>query len=224
MTRRTNARIAGFTFLLYIATSLTGMILSGKAVHGEGTAARLASIAGHAAELRVAIVLFLLGCFCALVLAVTLYSITRDEDPDLALMILVCRSAEGVVGAVSLERAAGRLWLATAPGAAAPDPAATAALGAVLLKLPGSSMTIAASFFAVASTIFSYLLLRGRMVPAWLAWVGIVASVLIVVGLPVELAGVLPTPISQAMWLPMLLFEVPLGVWLIVKGVAPRAA
>jgi len=224
MTPRTNARIAGFTFLFYIATSLTGMILSGRASRGEETAARLASIAEHASELRVAIVLFLLGCFCALVLAVTLYSITRDEDPDLALMILVCRSAEGIVGAVSLERATGRLWLATAPGAAAQGPAAAAALGAVLLKLPGNSTTIAASFFAVASTIFSYLLLRGRMVPAGLAWVGIVASVLIVVGLPVELAGVLPTPVSQAMWLPMLLFEVPLGVWLIVKGVAPRAA
>ena len=36
MTRRTNARVAGFTFLLYIAVALTGMVLSNRAVSGEG--------------------------------------------------------------------------------------------------------------------------------------------------------------------------------------------
>lgn len=223
MTRRTNARIAGVAFLLYIVTALTAMFLSRNATAGEGTAAKLANIAQHAAGFRVSLVLVLLGCFCALALAVTLYSITRDVDPDLAMMILVCRAAEGVTGAVSLDRATGQLWLATASGAAAPDPAASAALGAVLLKLP-DSMAVPASFFAVGATIFSYLLLRGRLVPAGLAWLGIVASVIVVVCLPIELAGVLPAVIAQAMWIPMLLFEVPLGIWLIVKGVAPRAA
>lgn len=220
MSRRTNARIAGLAVLLYIAAGLTALVLSRGAGAGEGIAERLANIAQHATQYRVAIVLELLECFCALALAVTLYSITRDVDPDLAMMILVCRAAEGVSGAVSLERAASRLWLATVSGAAAPDPSAMAAVGAVVLKLPGS-MAIGASFFAVASTIFSYLLLRGRLVPAWMAWVGIAASVLLVVCLPFDLARVLPAAISQAMWIPMLFFEVPLGVWLIVKGVRP---
>jgi hypothetical protein len=220
MTRRTNARIAGLAFLLYIAAALTGMILSRGASAGEGTAAKLANIAQHATQFRVALVLEFFGCFCALVLAVTLYSITREVDPDLAMMILVCRAAEGISGAVSLERAVARLWLATVSGAAAPDPSAMAALGAVVLKLP-ESMAIGASFFAVASTIFSYLLLRGRLVPAWLARVGIAASILLVVCLPFELARVLPAALSQAMWIPMLFFEVPLGVWLIARGVPP---
>src|SRR5438128_3901081 len=101
MTRPTNAKVAGFTFLFYIAVALTGMILSNRAAGGEGTAAKLAGIAQHAPEMRVAIVLELLSCFCALVLAVTLYSITRDQDPDLAMLAMTCRVAEGVIGAVS---------------------------------------------------------------------------------------------------------------------------
>lgn len=222
MTRKTNARIAGLAFLLYIAAALTGMVLSRGASAGEGTAAKLANIAQHATQFRVALVLEFLGCLCALALAVTLYSITREVDPDLAMMILVCRAAEGISGAVSLERTVAQLWLATVSGNAAPDPTAMAALGAVVLKLPGT-MAIGGTLFAVASTIFSYLLLRGRLVPAWLAWVGIAASILLVVCLPFELARVLPAAISQAMWIPMLFFEVPLGVWLIVKGVQPRA-
>jgi hypothetical protein len=218
MTRRTNARVAGFTFLLYIAAALTGLILFGKAASGQGVAAKLASLAQHATQARVAFLLELIGCFCALVLAVTLWAITRDEDPDVAMLVLVCRAAEGVVGAVSLPRMLGRVWLATAAGAEAPSPASAGALGALLFELP--EPTLSAIFFAVGSTAFAYLLLRGRMVPAALAWIGVVASILLVVCLPLELAGFLGGPITQFMWLPMIAFEVPLGVWLIVKGVA----
>jgi hypothetical protein len=222
MTRTTNARVAGFAFLFYIAVALTGMVLSNRATSAEGTAAKLAGIALHASDVRVAIVLELLSCFSALVLAVTLYSITRDQDPDLAMLALTCRVAEGVIGAISLPRMVGRLWLATAAGADAPDPAAADALAAVLLKLPSWNTTIGATFFAVGSTFFAYLLLRGQMVPVALAWLGVLASILLVVGLPLELAGFLRGPITQLMWLPMLAFEVPLGLWLFIKGVAMR--
>jgi hypothetical protein len=221
MTRTTNARIAGFTFLFYIAVALTGMVLSNRATSVEGTAAKLAGIARHASDVRVAIVLELLGCFAALVLAVTLYSITRDQDPDLAMLALTCRVAEGVIGAISLPRTLGRLWLATAAGADAPDPAAANALGALLLKLPSWNTTIAATVFAVGSTLFSYLLLRGRMVPVALAWLGVLASILLVMGLPLQLVGVLRGTLTSLMWLPMLAFEVPLGLWLLIKGVRP---
>jgi hypothetical protein len=219
MTHRTNARVAGFTFLFYIAVAFTGMVLASRATSGEGTAAKLASIAQHASSVRVAVVLELLGCFSALVLAVTLYSITRDQDPDLAMLALTCRVAEGVT--MSLPRTVGRLWLATAAGADAPDPAAANALGAFLLKLPSWNTTISATFFAVGSTLFSYLLLRGRMVPVALAWLGLIASILVMVGLPLQLAGILSGPITQLMWLPMLAFEMPLGLWLLIKGVRP---
>ena len=219
MTRRTNARVAGFTFLFYIAVALTGMVLSRRASRGEGTAAKLASIAQHASEARAAVVLELLGCFSALVLAVTLYSITREEDPDLAMLGLTCRVAEGVIGAIALPRSVGKLWLATVAGVDAPDPAAASALGAFLLKLPSWNTTIGATFFAVGSTLFACLLLRGRMIPVALAWLGVLASILVVVCLPLELIGVLGSPITDLMWFPMLAFEVPLGLWLIIKGV-----
>jgi hypothetical protein len=223
MTRRTNAKVAGFTFLLYIAVGLSGMMLSSGAIGGEGTAAKLANIAAHASQMRLAILLDLVSCFCALVLAVTLYAITRDQDPDLAMLVLTCRTAEGVIGAVSLPRTVGRLWLATAAGADAPDPAAANALGAILLKLPSWSTTLGATFFAVGSTIFSYLLLRGRIVPVGLAWLGVLASILAVVVLPLELVDVLRGPITELMWLPMLAFEVTLALWFIIKGAAMPA-
>ena len=220
MTRRTNARVAGFAFLIYIAVALTGMVLENRAASGEGAAAKLASITRQASGMRVAVVLELLGCFCALVLAVTLYSITRDQDPDLAMLVLVFRAAEGTIGAVSISMPLGLLWLATATGANAPDPAAASTLGAALLNLESSTSILTAAFFAVGSLVFSYLLVRGRIVPALLAWVGLLGSILVVVGLPLQLVGILHSPVTDVMWLLLLAFEIPLGFWLIIKGAA----
>jgi uncharacterized protein DUF4386 len=223
MTRRSSSRLAGVAFLVYIAAAFSGMILEGKASAGEGAAAKLASIAQNARAMRAAILLQLVGCFCALVLAVTLYAITRDRDPDLALLAMVCRVAEGVIGAVSLPRMAGRLWLATASAAGSRDPAAAGAIGASLFGLPTWNTNLGATFFAVGSTLFAWLMLRGRIVSEPLAWLGVVASVLVLGILPLELVGLAGRPITDFMWLPMLVFEVWLALWLIVRGAAlPR--
>ena len=219
MTRTTNARVAGFTYLFYIAVGVPAMILLDRATGGQGVAAKLASVAQHAGEVRVAIVLSLITCFAALVLGVTLYGVTREEDNELALLGLSCRVGEGVLNAaLGLVATLGLLWLGTAPGPGALDAAAVYAAAAFLLKLQGWSTLVSATFFAAGSALFSYLLLRGRMVPVPLAWLGVVASVLLVAGLPLQLAGLIAGPFTLLMWLPMLAFEVPLGFWLLVKG------
>jgi hypothetical protein len=168
LARLTYARIAGFAFLFYIATGLTSMALP-----DQGSATDLLS---------------LLMSFSALVLGVTLYVLTRDQGPALAMMALVCRVLEAVpVG----------------------EPAI---------------------FFAVGSTIFSWLLLRGRMIPVPLAWLGVIASALLVVILPLQVAGLFGGQMSWSasltwlIWLPMLLFEVALALWFLFKGVAMRTA
>jgi hypothetical protein len=220
MKRATNARIAGFTFLFYIAAGITSMVLFTRAAGGTGVAEKLAAIAQHATYVRFTVLLTLLQGFSALVLAVTLYAITRDEDPDLAMLGLTCRVAEGVTG-IFVARTLGLLWLATGVAPTSGDTAATHVLGAFLLGM--GAWSPGATFFAVGSTIFSWLLLRGRMIPAALAWLGVFASVLLVVILPLELAGLVGGPVTTFMWLPALVFELGLALWLLVKGVAPPA-
>src|SRR5262245_51316107 len=168
MTRRTNARVAGVTFLVYIAAGITSMALSARA---ETTA-----------------VLTVVMSFSALVLGVTLYAITREQDPDLALLAMLCRVIEAV-------------------------PGQTGAL-----------------YFAVGSTLFAWLLLRGRMIPIALAWVGVVASALLVVILLAQRGGLFGSAVSWSssitwvVWFPMLVFEVTLAFWLMIKGVAAPVA
>jgi hypothetical protein len=163
MTRTTNARIAGFTYLFYLAAGIASLVLAGRA---------------HAAD-----VLSVLTSFSALVLGVTLYAITREQDPDLAILALTCRVIEAI---------------------------------------PGEGMI----YFAVGSTIFGWLLLRGRMIPIALAWLGVLAGVLLVVMLLLQRAGLFGGAVnwsSSVTWLmsfPMLVFELTLAMWLIVKGIA----
>lgn len=217
MTHKTNARLAGFMFLFYIAAGITSMVVFGRATRGVGTAAKLASIAQHATDVRAVVMLTLLCSFAAVVLGVTFYAITREQDPDLAMLAMICRVVEGVNGATSLPATLGLLSLATSAGANAPDTAAARALAAYLLGGRGSG--ISAMFFAVGSTLFSWLLLRGRLIPVPMAWLGVVASVLLVVTLPLELFGLVRGLASWLIWMPMLAFEVPLALWLLTKGV-----
>src|SRR5260370_6610435 len=209
MTRTTNARIAGTTFLFYIAVGITSVAMSNRAISGEGIASKLASIAQHATDMRVIVLLTLLTSFSALVLGVTLYAITREQDPDLAMVALTCRVVEGINNARGVSSTLALLWLATTPGVNAPDGGATHALGAYLLRGEGSS----AIFFAVASTLFSWLLLRGRILPVPLACLASPPSALVVVILSLQLLGFFAgggswfSGVTWLIWLPLLVFE-----------------
>jgi hypothetical protein len=219
MTQRTNARIAGFAFLLYIAIGITGLVLYAQAVGGGPIAAKLASISQHVLQMRLVLLCGLIENVCAIVLAGTLYSITRDQDEELALLGLLFRFGEGLIGAVAARSTLESLWLATLGSSGAPSPASVETLGTYLLQAPNGGMS--AVFFAVGSTLFSVLLLRGRKIPVPLAWLGVGASVLLAAALPMQFSGFLSTRIASFLWMPMVLYEVPLGIWLVIKGVPP---
>ena len=73
--------------------------------------------------------------------------------------------------------------------------------------------------FVVGGFLFAYLLLAGRLIPRWMAWTGVITIGLQLVCVPLYVATILPGKIVNWLWLPILLYEVPLGVWLIHRGV-----
>jgi hypothetical protein len=174
MSRTIAARAAGFTFLFYIVVGVSSM-----AGAFRGPAAELATYAQNAS---------------AVILALTLFVVTRVEQPVVAALGMIFRLAEGARLGSSLH------------------------LTGISLSQP---TLIGATLFAIGSTFFCWLLLRGHMLPRALAWTGFVASIILVVGLPLQLGGLLRAPLTMLMWMPMLGFEVPGGLWLLLKGVPP---
>ncbi|MBI5935941.1 MAG: hypothetical protein HY867_19720 [Chloroflexi bacterium] len=162
----TYARVAGIAFFFYIVAGITSLSLG--------------------SDTPIINLLYFLQNLSALVLGVTLYLLTREHGPALALLALTCRIME----AVHDESAA---------------------------------------FFAVGSLFFSILLLRGRVIPIGLAWLGVIASALLTALLPLQLGGLFGGTMSWSgavtwiVWMPMLFFEVGLALWFLIKGVnAPK--
>jgi hypothetical protein len=213
MTRRANARLAGFMFLFYIVVGLTHLFLVNKASGGTDVAARLANMAQHPSLVGVSILFTLLESISAFLLGIGLYGLTRDEDRDLALLAFSCRAAEGTINALSTTRTVALLSIATA-NATTPDPAASV-IAAWLFKVGVAGAS--AFCFALGSTIFCYLFLRSRSIPLWLAWLGLVGSAIVLVGQSLELAGLVSDPRINFMWIPIALFEVVMGSWLLFK-------
>lgn len=224
MTRTGNSRLAGTTFLLYIATGIGSMYMMSQVTAGaEGAAARLAAIAQHEMAHRVNVLLTLLQAACAVILGVTLYALTRDEDRELALLGLCSRFTEGVIAVVSTVNGLALLRLATANrGATGADAASVQGLESLLKEADSATFLITATCFAIGSTLFCYLLLRARTIPVSLAWVGLIASVLLVIGLPLGILGIVQA--GMTIWMPMLVFEIWFALWLIFKGVAAPQA
>jgi hypothetical protein len=214
MTTAVTARIAGATFLLYIAAGMTTM-LSSPATGGLDTAAKLVVISQHAQHMRLTVLLGFVGMMCAFVLGVALRSLTRRVDPDLATFGLCCRVAKGILGAVPILATLSLLELSKTPSPGNP-------LTDLLFSIQGWTTLTSATLFAMGSTIFSWLLLRGRLIPLVLSWLGVGASLLLVIALPLQLAGFLGGTITGLVWIPMLLFEIPLAIWLLAKGVADQ--
>jgi hypothetical protein len=160
MTLRANSRLAGVAYIFYLVAGIATMAVRDLP---------------HAVNL-----LNIITSFCALILGVTLYAITRDQDRDLAMLAMLCRVIEAVPGRGEI-------------------------------------------YFAVGSTLFAWLLLRGRLIPVALAWLGVAASAGLVVLLAVQSAGVFElgwsSPITWVVWMPMLVFEMTFALWLLTKGV-----
>lgn len=216
MTTRSMAKAAGVAFLVYIAAGLSGMALSGRALQGGDMAARIASVASHATEMRLSLLLNLVAAFCALILATSLHALTRDADRELATFGMICRAGEGIHGMFGFTSRA-YLWLAM--GSQAPSGDAASLIAQTFSAAGRWQASTAALLFAAGSTAFAFAFVRGRLLPRALARLGVGASILLLVTLPIQMTGWIGgTVVEVVMWLPMLVFELWLAVWLIARG------
>ena len=216
MTLRANARLAGLALLFYFATGIAGIVLLGQAAAGTDATAQLASIARHTTLARATALVLLLEFLYAVVIGVTLYALTRDQDRDLARLGMACHFTEGAVVAVAAGKRLDLIAVAIASAAPGPDAAAARALGASLMRGGGGISDLC---FAAGSLIFASLFLRARSIPAWLSRLGVLASILCLLGFPLQMLGFLHGPATVAMWIPLAVFQVLLALWLLIKGV-----
>lgn len=222
------ARIAG---LSYVAIIAIGAIVEGAAtpalvVDGD-PAATFANIEAHPAVFRVSAFAVLVLYALVLLLSVALYEILRRVDRGVALLALVFRSAEGILGLATVL-----LGLVVMQLTAGSTPALGSAHGDALvwsfLQARAASMDVVLLLIGVGGTSYCYLFLKSRSIPRWLAAWGVVTYLSMLVLATVSfLFPDHPTWLDAVFYGAGALFEVLIGLWLMIRGVdvgSPKGA
>lgn len=215
------ARIAGAAYVISI---VVGMVATGAVGRlrdpGGDPAVTLAALRGAEPTLRLAIVGELGMYALVLVLAVSLYALLRDTGPLLALNALVFRVAEAVVGAgVAIV---GSLLPLALLHAHVPEPALASAVH-VLAGLGGPGMDVVLALMGVGGTLYFALFWCSRRIPRGWAGLGLLTYVtMLVVSVISLLDPAFPESIKIAVFAPGGIFELLVGLYLLVRGAPAR--
>ncbi len=228
MTRRTveslrrAARVAGLAYLLIIVTSLPVVIFTdlNLVVPGD-SAATIDSILANELLYRIGAAYDLVMFPSVVVLALALYVILKTVSRNLALLALLWRLGEAIIGVVTVLASLVILHLLSGGGhSAVLEGEQLQALVGLLLNVRTAGLEILTVFLCLGTIVFCYLLFKSRYVPRGLAVWGMLAFLLMLTNTFVSiLSPNLPAMIQTVCLIPVALFEVVIGLWLLFKGV-----
>jgi len=216
-TRRT-ARVVGVLYLLTFATSVPTLALYAPLDRPDfvlGAGSSTGVLAG--ASLEVLLAVFCVGT------AVLLFPVLRRHDEAATLGFLAARVVEA---ALILVGVACLLSVVTLRQAEATDPDSLVPAAQTLVAVYDRLFLLSQSLMpAISALCLGWVLYRSGLVPRAIPLVGLVGGPLLLVSDGAILWGVyLPdAPLAFLGALPVALWELILGVWLIARGFLPAA-
>jgi hypothetical protein len=219
-TERRLAAIAGTCFLVATVASIVGGGMAGGVVDNPD---RLAAIPQALPILYAGVALELVNALCVVGIAVSLFGFLKRRHESVALAYLGIRLFEALACAAAAFVPVVLVAVAGRASIAGPLEAETLRVAGAVLADIRSSLSAAAVplFFCLGAAVLYLAALKPGILPRFLAVWGLVAVGLVAA---MNLAGIgLPAGLLFA--LPIILNEIVLGVWLIVKGcpAAPAA-
>ena len=221
-TQRTAARVAGALYLVIMANSLLAEFFLRAPLMVRGDAARTAqNILASERLFRISTVSVLMSVVGNVILLMALYVVLQPINKHVALLAAFFRVAECVLFAVSAASDVVALRLLSGSDyLRAFETEQLQALARALISTRHDVGLIGAVFLGLGSTVFAWLWLKSRYIPRLLAAWGIFASLTLALGiLTMMVFPELTSIIGPAYWAPLFIFEVTLGVWLLVKGI-----
>jgi hypothetical protein len=211
------SRLSGVLMLLFLIVTVASGAVAVPLVHGE-VVNTLNAINENPAGHQASLVLDWVSYITLIALAGTLYLLFRSHNQTLALLgtlFLVAASAILIVHDMTN--------MALTP--IARDFVTTSGAEAVALQTVGVSMIITAKWgvsigftcFALGTLMYSVLIVSSEGLPRALGWLGIVASVLTFGTWLAQIDEGLNL-VGMALFIPMMLWLLGLGIWLLVRG------
>ena len=222
--QRKAARVAGILYLFTILTANLTEFYVRRRMMVPGDALKTAgNIAAHEQLFRIGIASDLLMFAGNIALVVALYVVLKPINRHLALLavfwwLVECSIAAATVG---IDFAA-VLSLSRSNQLPALNTEQLQALARLLISLDAGGNRVAALFFGLGSTVFCYLWFKSRYIPRVLAAGGILAS-LVPTFIPLStivFTSLADVPLRRARTgIPIVIFEVIVGLWLLIKGI-----
>lgn len=212
---KTKARIVGVLFLLAVVASLAGGIWLNSFLTQPNL---FTSVAENKTQVVIAVLLEMVNGLAVIGIAVGLYSFFREKYESLALGYVALRIVEAVVifAAVISPLVIVALGQEFTAGA---DLAGLAPVGESLLAVRTLLVgQITGIFFSLAALLLFYLLYQTRLVPRFISIWGLISVALIFTWNVIELIGI-SISFGMILAIPMILNEIFLAIWLIVKGI-----
>ncbi len=231
--QRKAAKIAGLAYLYIIVTSMLAMVFGSLKLIVEGNdAATFNNFMANELLFRITIAWELSMYASVVILSVALYAILKTVNKNLALFALCCRLIEAIMGCLSVLSSLVVLQLLYGEKYSAVFEAEQLiALVGFNLDIQSAARSILIVFFGLGTIVFCYLFFKSKYIPRILAVFGIFSFSLMLYPF-VAILFPFPANIQVVFHLPGTLFEVIIGLWLLIKGVnveqwekrAPEAA
>lgn len=215
------ARICGVLYLYIIIAGIFAETVRSKLIVSADAAATARNIMANESLFRLAFSGELLHLACDVAVAVLLYVLLRPVNRNIALLAAFMRLASDVVLAVaSLSHLAALRLLENTGYLSSFEPGQLQSLALLALKLHGSAYAISLVFFGFACLALGHLVFRAGYLPKALGvLLGIAGVCYLVDSFASFLAPALSSALFPAIFLPVLVAELGLALWLVVKGV-----
>lgn len=226
--QRRAARFVGGAYLTAMPLALFSGIYVPMHLFVTGDVAATArNIVAHERLFRLGVASDLLAFLVDVVLIAALYTVLEPVDRHLARFAAFVRLVETSLFVTATVNSLDTLrFLSDADYLKPFSPDQLGALARLAIGAHGTAYSAGLVFAGVGSAVFCWLWLKSRLIPSWLAGLGIAASALLAAStgafivLP-ELAKSLTVAVYGG---PIFVFELTMGFWLMIKGLAAATA
>jgi hypothetical protein len=215
-TKRKTAIIVGALFLIAMVTSLGGGLWLESILTAPDY---LLTVSANETQVIIGVLLELINCVAVIGIAVMMFPIFKKTDEALALGYVAFRVVEAAILVAAVISPLALIALSQEyQKAGAQDASYFQTLGtsfmAVRAHLTGLLLVV---FFSLGALLFYFLLYRSKLVPRFIPVWGFIAVALVFTWNLIATFGI-GLGAAMIFVLPIILNEIFLGIWLIVKG------
>jgi hypothetical protein len=218
-TNRQAATIVGVLFILAAISSILGLILYDPILNGPDY---LIKGAENANQVILGALMELILVGSAIGTSITMFPFLRKHNESIALGHVCFRFLEAVIITIGIISVLSLLTLSREfVAAAAPNTSAFQTSGRLLIAVHDWTFMLGPNFMLGINTMmYSYLFYKSKLVPRFIAVLGITGATLVFIAALLEMFGVI---LQISTWgailsIPVAANEMTLAVWLIVKG------